>query len=356
MFSGLYWLYLMLWAALARRGRDEALDPPARRQLARPDAARRCRAARVAAQRPGDHRRSAVVADEHPPHRATRSTASPASRNVPEYIPRRIGEILRPPVLAGRRARRRAVAAVAAPPRARRGGRGRARRASCSRPSPPPGCRSTRATRSSRRRSCACSAAPACSAGRAWSAAIRGGAGGWPAGRSCSWRCSPTRPSQYRSAHRELDKLARQQSIEDDLLALVDDRSITLALRAGGRAQPRADPAARAVPEDEPARTSSAPRSSRSPRASTSTRRARRSKQTTCLTRTTPTCRSACRRASPRCTPTARGSIFQRCVRPMSRPRSSMDRAPLVETPHTGRRSPPATPVRELPLRLPGIA
>ena len=36
-------------------------------------------------------------------------------------------------------------------------------------------------------------------------------------------------PSQYRSAHRELDKLARQQSIQDELLALVDNRSIALA-------------------------------------------------------------------------------------------------------------------------------
>jgi hypothetical protein len=35
-------------------------------------------------------------------------------------------------------------------------------------------------------------------------------------------------PSQYRSAHRELDKLARQHSIEGDLLALVKDGSITL--------------------------------------------------------------------------------------------------------------------------------
>jgi hypothetical protein len=35
-------------------------------------------------------------------------------------------------------------------------------------------------------------------------------------------------PAQYRSAHRELDKLARQQGIEDDLVALVDDRSVTL--------------------------------------------------------------------------------------------------------------------------------
>jgi hypothetical protein len=35
-------------------------------------------------------------------------------------------------------------------------------------------------------------------------------------------------PSQYRSAHRELDNLARQQRIEGDLLALVDDHSISL--------------------------------------------------------------------------------------------------------------------------------
>jgi Dolichyl-phosphate-mannose-protein mannosyltransferase len=35
-------------------------------------------------------------------------------------------------------------------------------------------------------------------------------------------------PAQYRSADGELDTLARQQRIEDDLLALVDDRSITL--------------------------------------------------------------------------------------------------------------------------------
>ncbi len=38
-------------------------------------------------------------------------------------------------------------------------------------------------------------------------------------------------PSQYRSAHRELSKLARQQSIEGDLLALVHDGAI--ALRCG---------------------------------------------------------------------------------------------------------------------------
>jgi hypothetical protein len=36
-------------------------------------------------------------------------------------------------------------------------------------------------------------------------------------------------PSQYRTAHGEMDKLARQQSIEGDLLALVDDHAINLA-------------------------------------------------------------------------------------------------------------------------------
>jgi hypothetical protein len=34
-------------------------------------------------------------------------------------------------------------------------------------------------------------------------------------------------PSQYHSAHRELDKLARQESIQNDLLALIDDHAIT---------------------------------------------------------------------------------------------------------------------------------
>jgi len=36
-------------------------------------------------------------------------------------------------------------------------------------------------------------------------------------------------PSQYRSAHRELDNLARQQHIEADLLALVDNHAINLS-------------------------------------------------------------------------------------------------------------------------------
>jgi hypothetical protein len=35
-------------------------------------------------------------------------------------------------------------------------------------------------------------------------------------------------PSQYHSAHREMSKLARQQTIQDDLLSLVDKHSISL--------------------------------------------------------------------------------------------------------------------------------
>jgi hypothetical protein len=35
-------------------------------------------------------------------------------------------------------------------------------------------------------------------------------------------------PAQFRSADRELDKLAHQQRIQDDLLALVDDHSISV--------------------------------------------------------------------------------------------------------------------------------
>ena len=52
------------------RGATPGEAPRSPRALARADAARRRRAARVGAQRPGDHRRRAVVADEHPPHRA----------------------------------------------------------------------------------------------------------------------------------------------------------------------------------------------------------------------------------------------------------------------------------------------
>ena len=65
---------------------------------------------------------------------------------------------------------------------------------------------------------------------RGWPAGTRAGAGGWRPVRSCSWRCSPTRRPVPLGAPRTR-QLARQQSIQDDLLALVDNRSI--ALRCG---------------------------------------------------------------------------------------------------------------------------
>ena len=82
----------------------------------------------------------------------TRDDASALEREtgiakVPQYIPRRIGEILGAPELAARGARRRAVAVVAARPRppARRRRRGRGRGVRAVRHAS--GCRSTRATR-----------------------------------------------------------------------------------------------------------------------------------------------------------------------------------------------------------------
>ncbi len=242
----------------------------------------------------------------------TRHTAETLDRvtgiaNVPEYIPRRIGEILRPPVLAGaalggvlsllwlrRRALLGAVAGVLAVVVF-------AAFATVGLPI------NTRYAFLAAAILCIF-----CGAGvfgwmclrarRSAAALVDGGRARW-------WwsRCSPTLPSQYRSAHRELDKLARQHSIEDDLLALVRQPRDQPALRARRRAQPRARPAAGAVPEDEPRATSSARRAATSPPACTSTRPARKSKKTTC---STPTTRASAVSVPPGFTespPTARG-------------------------------------------------
>ena len=162
----------------------------------------------------------------------TRHTASTLHRtrgitNVPEYVPRRIGEILRPPVLVGaalggvlsllwlrRRALPGAVAGVLAV----------LVFAAFAALGLPINTRYAFLT-----------AAILC---------IFFGAGvfGWTRleradPRRRWWMAGGTlvllallayAPSQYRSAHRELDNLARQHSIEGDLLALVDDHSIGL--------------------------------------------------------------------------------------------------------------------------------
>jgi hypothetical protein len=162
----------------------------------------------------------------------TRHTASTLHRirgiaNVPEYIPRRIGEILRPPVLVGaalggvlslRWLRRRAV------PGALAGVLAVLVFAAFAALGLPIDTRYAFLT-----------AAILCiffGAGvLGWTRLERGDP------RRRWWMAAGTlvllallayAPSQYRSAHRELDKLARQHSIEGDLLALVEEHSIGL--------------------------------------------------------------------------------------------------------------------------------
>ena len=139
-FSGLYWLYLMD-SPRAQRSRTCAGACgliPCREHLVCPHApAGRTTIARGpdVARRRGTRRwvlsDLAITGDALWSLTNTRHTAHALDRitgigNVPEYIPRRIGEILRPPVLAGA-ALGGAVAAVAAPPGAPGSGCGRAR-------------------------------------------------------------------------------------------------------------------------------------------------------------------------------------------------------------------------------------
>ena len=129
-FSGLYWLYLLGPRAAprvrARIARRCVLATAAARRARAPHAARRRRAADLGPQRPGRHRRSAVVADQHPAHRRN---ARPRDRHRQRARVHPAADRRDPaPARARRRrARRRAVAAVAAPPRAARRRRRRAR-------------------------------------------------------------------------------------------------------------------------------------------------------------------------------------------------------------------------------------
>ena len=120
-------------------------------------------------------------------------------------------------------------------------------------------------------------------------------------------------PSQYRSAHRELDKLARQQSIEGDLLALVRTTSINLRCGPVGVPNHAPIPLLALYLKTSPENIVSA-QVGRSPPASTSTRRARRSKRTTCSIRTTRTCRSSVPPGFTEASANRSWLIFQRCV------------------------------------------
>jgi hypothetical protein len=162
----------------------------------------------------------------------TRNTASTLHRirgivNVPEYVPRRIGEVLRPPVLAGAALggllslvwlRRQAIPGAVA------GAVAVAVFVAFAALGLPINTRYAFLT-----------AAILCvffGAGvLGWMRLDRGDRRRrwWMAGAGLVLvALLAYAPSQYRAADRELDNLARQQQIEGDLLALVRDRSITL--------------------------------------------------------------------------------------------------------------------------------
>jgi hypothetical protein len=162
----------------------------------------------------------------------TRHTAHTLGRvtgiaNVPEYIPRRIGEILRPPVLVG----------------AALGGvlsllwlRGRAL------PGALAGALAVVVFAAVATAGLSINTRYAFPAAAILCVFCGAGAFGWmlmaPGARGRRWWMAggalvlaalvAYSPAQYRSAHRELDKLARQQSIQGDLRALVDSHALTL--------------------------------------------------------------------------------------------------------------------------------
>jgi len=243
-FSGLYWLYLIAWPAWCGRRSVDVVD--------RASATGERTSERVVARRPGRSERelagltllaaaaplvwvlSDLVITGHPLWSLTntRHTAATLDRvtgiaNVPEYIPRRIGEILRPPVLAGAalggvlsllwlpaRARLAAIAGVVAVVVF-------AAFAALRLPI------NTRYAFAAAAILCVF-----CGAGvfgwtllkredprRRW----------WMAGGLIVLAALIAyAPSQYRGMHRELGKLAAQQRIEGDLVALVRDGAIGL--------------------------------------------------------------------------------------------------------------------------------
>jgi hypothetical protein len=111
-FSGLYWLYLMNWTPRTVRAyvrtRGRARSEPAATKTPRPTRRRIAGLTLLAAAAPLVWIASDWLVTGHPLWSLTntRHTAETLDRitgiaNVPEYIPRRIGEILGPPVLVG---------------------------------------------------------------------------------------------------------------------------------------------------------------------------------------------------------------------------------------------------------------
>jgi hypothetical protein len=239
-FSGLYWLYLMGWTRGLQGGPIRALRVRLGLTCAPPrEAPRYTRRETVgltllAAAGPLVWVLSdlAVTGDPLWSLTNTRHTATTLGRisgiaNVPEYVPRRIGEILRPPVLVGAALggilgllwlRRRAIIGAAA------------------------GILAVVVFAAFAALGLPINTRYAFLAAAILCVFCGAGAFGWmrlEAGdpRRRWWMVVGAlvviallayAPAQYRSADRELDKLARQQSIEDDLLALVSNHAITL--------------------------------------------------------------------------------------------------------------------------------
>jgi hypothetical protein len=251
-FSALYWLYLIDWIprSLSERLHRRTIpagDPAGGESSAVADATWPPRSRRVllgltllAAAAPLLWLISdlAITGDALWSLTNTRHTAETLQRvtgiaNVPEYIPRRIGEILRPPVLLGAALggvlslwwlRRRALVGVAA------------------------GVLAVLVFAAFAAAGLPINTRYAFLAAAILSVFCGAGVFGWtrlPGGdpRRRWWMIAgglvlaallAYSPGQYRSAHRELDKLARQQSIQNDLLALVKDHVVTLRCGAVG--------------------------------------------------------------------------------------------------------------------------
>jgi len=230
-FSGLYWLYMMHWTPFPARARERtrARAPDEAPPRAPVWVLTLLALAAPAVWMLGD---LAVTGDALWSLTNTRHTARTLERitgigNVPEYIPRRIGEILRPPVLAGAALggvlsllwlRRRALPGAAA------GLLAVAVFAMFATAGLPINTRYAFLA--------AAILCVFCGAGAfGWTRLDRADPHRrwWMAGGALVLLALVAyAPAQYRSAHRELEKLAHQQGIQDDLLALVDDRSITL--------------------------------------------------------------------------------------------------------------------------------
>jgi hypothetical protein len=241
-FSALYWLYLMDWTPRSARERLHSRRVPLDRSAHDPSVEAPPRRTRgeiaqltlLAAAAPLVWLLSDLLITGDPLWSLTntRHTATALRRisgiaNVPQYIPRRIGEILRPPVLAGAALggvlgllwlRRRALAGAAA------------------------GILAVVVFAGFATLGLPINTRYAFLAAAILCVFCGAGVFGWTrlgredprrrwwmaAGALVLLALLAYAPAQYRSAHRELDKLARQQSIEDDLLALVEDHSITL--------------------------------------------------------------------------------------------------------------------------------